>query len=530
MSYSPYQKSRSRLFQSPNQKSKGLKYFYIALSLIIGITVVWFLQSIFSKDPGTSIYATFQKSDAIAESQQSDIGIWSAMLDNSPITEGDTIHIKEGNSSKIILPDSSFFSLAENTQLTLKSLRKTEENALFGEVIIERTPLLFSGKSDFDTENEFKIFLTKNIYVSGGKNTFYVDNNVISFIDGENIWVSQLNDDGKITKNTPFGVGQSFDITTFSLIPTESRLQSAILVAQYKGEEIQKSIAEETLEETETINKPILLTPEFEDTAVIVKKGKQKISGTTDLSTNKIVITFLNGTATEELSFVPSLSSNGKEKEWSYTASKLYDTLLPGINTYKIYAVNEEKQRSPATILLLSYDETANDDDEDTKTEDTTDDSTASEETINFAITAPNQGRDTEIEGDTIILNGTAGKNVAYITVSNITLDSSYTLQQYKKGQKTWKYWVDELQPDTYKYIVYAKNEEKEIISTKKITITLTSSSTPTPTPTSSPEESDELHATQTPKPVVTTGETSEASPTATPKPTITSSTSEISR
>lgn len=526
MNFSPYQNKKYNSFHSPavQAKSKAVKYAYIALFIIIGVAFVWFLQSIFTEDKGTSIYATFEKNTSIAESQRENIGIWSAVLDNSPITEGDTVHIKNNNDAKIILPDSSFIALGEESEITINELRKTEENILFGNIRVKKAPILFSGKSDFEEEKELKIFIAENIYVSGGKNTFYFNDNIISFVDGEKVWVSQLNENEKITKNLEFGVGQSLDISTFTLIPTEDILKSSILVAEYKGEQLVQPTAEIDLEETKSLDAPLLLSPKFDGTAVLVKNGIQKIKGTASLDTKKIIIVFNNGTESDELTFLPSLSDDKKTNEWSYSASEQYKTLLPGINTYKIYAVNSDKQRSSATVLLLSYDDTATDEDEQ---DENNEDETTTEQDINFFITAPNQGRDTTIEGDTIILNGSAGKDVAYITISNMTLDSSYTLQQYKKGQKTWKYWVDELKPDTYKYVVYAKDENKKILSTQKIEITLTNNNTPTSTPTPKPTPVNKGETpTPKPEPVITTG----AESSATPRPTITSSTSEISR
>jgi len=521
MNFSPYNNRKYKSFNSATStpRSKFSKYAYIALSIAIGVSVVWFLQSVFLEDEGTSVYATFEKNTAIAESQRESIGIWSAMLDNAPITEGDTVHIKENNDAKIILPDSSFFSLKENSQLTVDTLRKNDENILFGNITINKAPILFSGKTNFEEEKELRIFIAKNIYVSGGKNTFYFNDNIVSFVDGEKVWISKLDEKEKITQQRFISIGQSLDISTFSLIPTGDILNSSELVAQYKGEKLVAPSAEDTLEESTDIQSPTLISPEFEGSAIVVNNGKQKITGTTPLETEKIIIAFANGTQSEELSFLPSVSNDKKTKKWSYTASEQYKTLLPGINSYKIYAVNSDKKRSSATILLLSYDKDAEEDDENEDSDDTennTDDEN-NEKDINFSITAPNQGRDTEITSDTIILNGTAGKDVAYITISNITLDSSYTLQQYKKGQKTWKYWVDELKPDTYKYVVYAKDENKKILSTQKISVTLlapeptNNTTTPSPTSASTPVS--------TPKPVVTTG-----------SPTIIQSTSEISR
>ncbi len=543
MDFSPYKKNRfnSLHSQPTNSRSKTVKYFYIALFIALGILVVWFLQSMFSEDKGTSVYATFEKNTSIAESQRENIGIWSAVLDNSPITEGDTVHIKSENDSKIILPDSSFFSLGEDSEITINQLRKTDENVLFGNIKVNKAPILFSGKSDFEKEKELKIFVANNIYVSGGKNTFYFNNNIVSFVDGEKVWVSRLEDNGKIGKNVAFGIGQSLDISTFSLIPTSDLLRSAELVAQYKGEKISEATAEDTLEETTDLSSPTLISPKFDGTAIVVKNGKQKIKGTASLDAKKVIIAFSNGTKTEELTLVPSLSDDKKTREWSYTASEQYKTLLNGLNSYKIYAVNADKKRSSATVLLLTYDksdsENTDENTTDNNTDENTNDETSTETDTNFAIIAPNQGRDTEMEGDTVILNGTAGKDVAYITISNMTLDSSYTLQQYKKGQKTWKYWVDDLKPDTYKYVVYAKDENKKILSTQKISITLTQAeTTQTPTPTAKPSTTQETTtpATATPKPVTTTGsnttETATATPKPTPKPTITSSTSEASR
>jgi len=98
MDFSPYKNNRfnSLHSQATNGRSKTVKYFYIALFIALGILVVWFLQSMFSEDKGTSVYATFEKNTSVAESQRENIGIWSAVLDNSPITEGDTVHIKHG--------------------------------------------------------------------------------------------------------------------------------------------------------------------------------------------------------------------------------------------------------------------------------------------------------------------------------------------------------------------------------------------------------------------------------------------------
>ncbi|HIQ56665.1 TPA: hypothetical protein EYG96_01335 [Candidatus Gracilibacteria bacterium] len=537
MDFSPYKKSKYNSFLPDNTKpqSKAVKYIYLTLSIAVGVGAVWFLQSLFGTNDGISAYATFEKETAVAESQMKDVGIWSVILNNHPITEGETVHIKKENDAKIRLPDTSFFSLGEESEVSIEKLRKTKNGELFGNIIINKSPILFSGKTHFNKEEELKIFIAENIYVAAGKNTFLFQDNIVSFIDGEKIWVGKLGENGKIQTSREFGIGQSLNIITFTKIPTESILQSSQLVAQYKGEKLEELSEKDTREENLDIPSPVLLFPEFDSTAIIVTNGKQKIKGTASLDTEKIIIVFSNGTNKEELTFIPILSDNEKIKEWSYTASKQYKTILSGINSYKIYAVNKENQRSIATTLKLSYNpENTDETEENNETEEETNEEDA---TTNFIITAPNQGRDTQIEGDTIILNGVSSTNVAYITISNMTLNSSYTLQKYKKGQKTWKYWIDELQPDTYEYIVYAKDENKKILSTQKISITLTApknTATPQPTTTTTttmnPTATASTQISATPAPVVTTGANTSPPATPTPQPTITSSTAEVSR
>ncbi len=512
MDFSPY---RKQAVQKSGYMTKLLPYIYLLLAAAIGFFIFWIIKSYFLKDDGFTAPSFFQKNESVAEVQVKDLGIWTNLLEGAPVMDGDVIRIKKGNDGVIILVDGSRLYLGENSQVFIESIKKGDDDSLFGDIYIKKDPIIFSGNSAFNEEKELKIWVNDTVYIDAGINSFLVENDIISVVSGESIHIVKLNAKGKIQTQKNIGIGQSLNASTFSLLATPESAKNNILLSSFSGKKGKPTPKSEGLTESLTLTAPSISSPLFTGSAIEVKNGKQKIEGTADLLAEKIIIVFSNGETTEELSFSAELSDDKEEKEWSYTVSNKYDTLLEGLNTYKIYAVDKNNERSKASVLVLNYENIDEDTDESTNEDISSDDEETS--SGSFAITSPNGGNNAVLKDNSLVLSGTAPSNASYITISIPQLGYSYTLSKFKKGDSSWKYWNSSLKEGDYKMIVYAKNANKKIIGTEKITITV-------PSTNSSDEE------TASPSSKTTPVATATKKPTPTPKPAVTVSTMEGER
>lgn len=512
MDFSPY---RKKTVQNTGILKKLLPYIYFLLAGFIGFLIFWIIKSYIITDEGSAIYSTFQKNDVVAETQVSGLGMWTTLLDGGLITQGDKIKVTNGDGGVIILADGSKIYLGQGSEVSIEEIKKDDEGLLFGDIFIEKNPILFSGNTEFNSEKELKIWINKSVYVDAGINTFLVENDIVSVVNGENIHIVKLDTEGKIASQKNIGIGQSLDAQSFSILATPDSAKNHVLLSFFLGEKTSSTPLSEGLPESLTLDTPQITAPLFTGSAIEVKNGKQKISGTASLLAEKIIIVFSNGSITEELPLTTELSEDKTETEWSYTVNITYETVFPGLNTYKIYAVDKNNERSKAAVLVLNYSTDTENNEEDT-------DETSNDESVSgvFEITSPNGGNNIKLDDNALVLSGLASSNAAFITISIPQTGYSYTLSKFRKGDTTWKYWNNSLKAGEYKFIVYAKDENKKIIGTEKIIITIPASS--------GEEDSSSQTSTSTPSPVKTEKPT--PTPTATPTPAVTISTMEADR
>lgn len=514
MDFSPYRKTANPY--KKNVLQKIAIPLFLGVAAIAGFLIFWGAQK-WSGGNQSSVLAIFEQNGVTAQTQVNGMNSWARLSDQSFIAEGDRVRITEGNGAKISLGanSQSYLILGEDSEVLFTSIKHNVNNEVSGEIVVERGPVFVSADTAIDEEHQLKIWGSGREYIALYGESVLIDDNTAHSVNGESIQAVKVDIDGKITLQKSFGIGQSLNLSTFSLFATPNEIQYSPLLSEGGSLPTPSS---EGLPESSTLQAPTLLSPEFSGTLISVEGTSQKITGTAPLEAEKILVSFEHKGVTEELFISLSESLSGENQEWEYTASTSIETLKPGINTYNIYSIDSEGKRSAARVLVLEYKEEV-------------EENLYSESTGEFLITAPNQGRDATVTGDTVVITGVATSDTAFITVNNKTRGSSYTLQEYTEGQKTWRYWTSSLQPGEYDYVIQAKDKNKKVIHTQSITITLQSSSATSPTVASTPLPSVEPSSTQggisespTPEPTVS------ISPTPTTSPAINTSSKEAER
>lgn len=515
MDYSPYK--RAKVVSSPYSISKFFPIFIFVGCLIIGFLLFWAAKSFFFTEKGTSVLSTFTAGESIAEIQR-ESGEWTALESSGIVSEGEKVRLVSNEGGTVYLKNGSKVVLGDAAVIFLEEMRQTDSGMIFGDVYRENGSLLYTGNSGIDEEEKLKIWVSENVYIPADTSTFFIMDNTVHHISGKTVSVIRTDEDGKILNQEQIGIGQSINTTTFITEPTPENIKSLPLVSGVSN----PNGADPLVTPNAAIGSPVVESPK---SGTLVTSDIQKIEGTAPLSTETIIISFENGDNKENLSFKAELSESGKETIWSYNVSSTYDTLLKGTNSYTIYAVDTNGERSAPTLLLLKYgvpgDETT---DEDTDTDDNSDDDTASSRKL--AITSPNGGENGTVETSTITLSGTAPTNAAYIRVTNKTTNTpSYTLQKFSKGDASWNYFTSALPANSYTYLVEALSSSKTVLETDTIILTVTDENgakTNTPSPSPKPTETTTTSTSPTSTPVL--------SPKLTPTPAIQSSTLEVGR
>ncbi len=501
MDFSPYRKKGSSSFQV----SEYRKYFPIMI-VLGGLTVLvllfFALRAAFS-DEGTAVTSSFQKSEgSVVESQISGIDVWSILSDGESITEGDKIRVLSGPASVLTLKNGSQVLIGSGGEILIKSTKQTDDGNFFGEILITSGPVGFEAKGKVDKNKPFIVWIDSNHYIKATAGSFLLQEGMVHVVLGEGIEVVEQNSSGKISNQKLIGVGQSLQISTFTVIATEDSAKFLPLYAQMLSGKA--TPAETTVATAGDLPAPNISNFTFTGSAIDVTDPLQKVEGTVDAKAQKVIVSFSNGTQTSEQEVALEASDASTVlKKWSYIASPTYDTMASGLNTYKVYAVDASGARSAPALLALQFD--------------TTGENVFDEKGGDLVITAPNQGKNGSIDGNVIIITGTAPKTAAKIVVTNSKLKNPYALQKFKKGDATWKYYTAEMDPGTYGYTVEAYDETGKLLATKKISITV-------------------LGATEILKETASATATSSATPTPkitkvpTPAPTVNSSTLEVGR
>lgn len=515
MDFSPYRKKGTSF--SSNEYRK-----YYPLGIAIGVILLGFLlyttvRSTFFSEEGIAITSTFQKTEgSVAESQVSGIEIWSLLSDGEMVTEGDKIRVLSGTPSSIELRNGSKITLGSGSEILIKTMKETEDALLYGEIVMTSGPLSVQAKGTVDPENSLKLWIDEQHYIKANTGSFVIQDGLIHVVQGEGIEVIEQNAKGKISNQKTIGVGQSMHISSFSVNATEDEAKFLPLYTLLTG----NTDTTPSNAPAKDLSAPKITNFTFTGSAIEVSEAIQRIEGTADAGATKIIVSFSNGSSSNEqeislesITTTPLPSSLSKDenntpssskKSWSYIASPTYETMKEGLNTYKIYAENANKERSPEALLVLQY--TANGEN--------VFDATGGD----LMITSPNQGKSGSIEGNIITITGTAPKDAAKIIVTNKKLQNPYTLQKFQPGDTSWKYYTAEMEPGVYAYSIEAVSATGKVISTKNITITV-GGTTPTSSANPSPKTS------STPTPTVQT-----SIPTPKPSPTVNSSTMEAGR
>lgn len=501
MDFSPYRKKGHPSFGFESRK-------YFPVMIVLGLLLLGFLsflavQALFFSEEGTAVTSKFQKTEgSVVESQISGIEVWSLLSDGEDITEGDKVRVLSGPASVLTLKNGSTLTLASGSEVLIKNTKTTEEGAFFGEIVVSSGPVSFQGKGSVDETKSFLLWIDENHYIKAENGAFVIQDGMVHVIKGEGISIIEKNTSGKISNQKTIGVGQSLIISSFSVQATEESMKYLPLYAAISG----AAPASSPYAVSGSLVPPVLTSFNFQGSAILVSDPLQKIEGTVGEDAVKVIVSFSNGTTTSDQEITP------ENKKWSFIASPTYDTMVNGINTYKIYAENAKKERSAATVLVLQYDP---------KGENVFD--TQGGELM---ITSPNQGKNGVITGNVITLVGTAPKQAAKIIVTNKQFQNPYVLQKFVAGSGSWKYFTADLPAGTYSYSVEAVDANGKSLGVKTISLTIVGE---TPKASVSPTAS-QIPAKVSTAPAATSASTPLPKPSVTTAPTINSSTREAQR
>lgn len=485
MDYSPYQ-NRSRRSQGKGGKiSIGL----FLMSAFIGFLLFWGIKSLFFTEGGELSPVSYLSNSSRAEIMIAGDTSWGNLTSGSLVTQGDEIRIKKGNTSELVLKNNSKITLGLGSQLKMGEVRASESGEIFGEIFLEKGSILLDLKSAF-SDDQLKIWLSKDTYLKASEGKLLFDQEGIAAISGENFYIQKVDSDGKVRYSKVLGIAQYLRFDSFSLQGIPEKIKSNPLVSG----EFTSSEGLDNSENSDESNagkntpvldlkSPIILEPVAHGEIKEVSKTTA-ILGTAPDGAEKILVEFSDTNGNSDTYELKNFLKGSKN--WKYIASPNYNNMSGGRNIYKIYSVDAAGEKSSPSVIILDYKKPEN-----------------SAQVFSSAqgrllITSPNNGNATTQLTRVITLKGVAPSNASYITVVNKTLGTEYTLRGFKKGDKYWKYWTENMSNGTYVYLIKAQNSRRSTISSDTISITIAAKSVSTPSETTSTVSTSEVSTSET--------------------------------
>lgn len=494
-----------RHYRQPPKKS-FFAYMVPFLILVIIATIIFFLfkfgNNLKSRFSLESSYATMQTLEGEAKVLLWNTEKWKSVPQSQiKLFKGDSIRALPGSKVKLELFNKHTIMLNGGAELTIKELSK-KNNATYISLILTQGEAWFNVLREI---NPNATFLVKagNLDVSTRSASFDLEPDVIRVTQGQADVAIILG--GEKTKEIMVGVGQELVLNEERLVAIQKQDNSIELLGMiadefklsdwYKfnlGEKTPLNLNTEEnsnltqtatggnlnttgsvlLEETTKANAFILTKPEItypiqNGEEFTLTEPKQTIKGTV-----------LKGTTKVEVNGYILKSFKEGDTNWHYNADIKYGNLKEGKNIYKVYALDSIGNKSkPAEITLIygNITETETEKTESINLNPATEQTPATEENSTnspFAILEPNGGTDFTTTETHFVFKGTAPPQTAKIIVA------TYTLQNFKPGDTTWKYVTDTQynnifvgEDNTYKATAYDK--DNNILGETSITITV---------------------------------------------------------
>lgn len=360
--------------------------------------------------------------------------------------------------------------LDSDTAITLSDVSKTNDKETIA-LNLENGSVWVNGqKSPGVRESHYEV-RTANLLVRANGTVFEVENNdaqVVRVFEGD-IEVDVIVETGgqeRVTETLAVGVGQEIVIDDATLRAFEGNQTPSVLKAVsdtfkdsswYRwnikednlptdfslGGTTTTSFDDEELDEPELDEEgnPIEEDEESEeeDESEDNDQGEDDVANNAVGSSGQPVITSPTSKSTSDDSFVLAgtvgagtvdviVNSNlgdyelsafeEGDTEWSYNVSESFGNLKPGENTYKVYAVNEDGEKSSPATVTITYDK---------ETVEITDDLSAP------VVETYNGGSSSSVDSSPVTIVGSI-KGAEKVVVNG------YTLSQFTAGSTQWRY------------------------------------------------------------------------------------------
>lgn len=167
--------------------------------------------------------------------------------------------------------------------------------------------------------------------------------------------------------------------------------------------------------------------------------------------------------------------------EWSYIASLRLGNMVPGTNTYDVYAIDGAGKKSAAARITIMHGEGPTGVISTGTSSSSTGLTTGSTGSLpnnaplepgTLKVTAPTEGTTHAETGTGFLIEGSTSAKTASISVND------YRLQLYRPGVTTWNYIAEvalnNLKPGKNVYVITARNAKDEILDTLTYTVEYT--------------------------------------------------------
>ena len=380
---SPY--SRARRQRPLGRKSKNflpLLVFLVIIGLLVwGIIKVF--SSLFNGEQSNSLSAEIQILKGQSEFSLPETENWTPAYSEQKFFTGDSIRTKSNSKAVLNISGGNTIFVDENTQLEFINLEEKASN--YKNIILHvKEGQIWAKVADEDLnlnpKSKFEVTTTKfNLHVRG--TVFNIntssEKNTISLVKGS-VDLDILGATKEDFENIKVGVGQQIVISPSTLddirtgkdvleiidpsfIESEWHIQNLgkfypqesaqirrriEITAAKEVQEENKEAQNEGLEESSSLERPQITTPQAEAT-IPSSEDVLKVEGTAPPEAAQIVV---NGFTLTK--FQPG------DRKWSYFAAKKFGTLVPGENTFSVYAVSRDGKKSEPSSVKIVYEGT----------------------------------------------------------------------------------------------------------------------------------------------------------------------------
>ena len=385
MMNAPYYRPRRR--RSGGRQSRNILPFL--MFLIIISLLVWgifkLFSTLFSGEQSNSLSAEIQILKGQVEFALPENDNWTPAYSEQKFFTGDSIQTKSNSKAILNIPGGNTLFIDENTKLKFTNLEEKSSN--YKNIVLHiSTGQIWTKISDEDLnlnpKSKFEITTERlNLHVRGTiiNMSTTTTEDIIRLIKGS-VDVDILGTNKNDISNTKVGVGQQLkvsqntindikagkeilEIIDPSFIESEWHIQNLgkfypqesaqirrrieISAAQEnKKIEAETNTTDANLEKSDELTPPEILTP-LPGAILPSTIDVLKIEGTAPPEATQIVV---NGFTLTK--FQPG------DRKWSYFAAKKFGTLIPGENTFSVYAISREGKKSEPSSIKITYEGT----------------------------------------------------------------------------------------------------------------------------------------------------------------------------